>query len=73
MGRFRVYKRAWWKENPEWYNGLEPDGNARKYTLKFCDTEEEAREYAIRWNKTHDAGRLSVKAEYTQVETKKRK
>lgn len=64
---FKVFVRNWWKENPNWPNGLEPDSTATKTTLvKRVETEKEAREICKRYNDTHEAGRLSRKAEYTE-------
>lgn len=63
--KFRVFTRNWWKLNSECPNGLEPDSTARKTTIADrIETEEDARMIAKEWNKTHDAGRLSRKAEY---------
>jgi hypothetical protein len=64
---YSVFVRNWWRENPSWPNGLEPDPRARKYTLaKGIPTEEEAREMCREYQKTHKPGRLSRKAEYQE-------
>ena len=64
---YRVFVRNWWKRNPDWPNGLEPNPRARKTTIAArVATEEEARAICKRWNETHDPGRLSRKAEYTE-------
>lgn len=66
-GKYKVFVRNWWKENPDWPNGLEPDSNARKHTIADrIETEEEAIRVCKEYNDTHDAGRLSKKAEFTQ-------
>ena len=39
---YRVFVRNWWKRNPTWPGGLEPDPRARKTTLATRCTEEEA-------------------------------
>ena len=69
---FTVFVRNWWKYAPvvvnsldPSLNGLEPDPSARKTKLCVFDTEEEARAYAMEYNKTHQPGPLSRKAEYT--------
>ena len=69
---FTVFVRNWWRYAPEVVNsldpslnGLAPDPSARKTKLRSFDTEEEAQAYAMEYNKTHKAGRLSRKAEYT--------
>ena len=64
---YRVFVRNWWKENPSWPNGLEPDPTANKHTLNSrVETEEEAREIAQEYNRTHKPGRLSRKAEFEE-------
>ncbi len=64
---FRVFVRNWWKRNPVWPNGLEPDPCARKTTLCVVRTEEEARRRCQEYAETHRPGRLSRKAEYTRI------
>jgi hypothetical protein len=39
---------------------------SRKYKLATFKTENEAREYAKEYNRTHKEGKLRRKAEYTQ-------
>ena len=63
---YRVFTRTWWKNNPEYPDGLEPE-MGKKHGLKRFQTEEEARAYAVEWNRTHNPGRLSNKAEYEDV------
>jgi len=60
---YQVYVSNWWKENPDWPDGLEPDGTD-KYKLKKVRTEAEARAICAEYNATHKPGRLSRKAEY---------
>jgi hypothetical protein len=63
--KYRVFVRNWWKENKDWPNGLEPDSTARKtYISDRIETEDQAREVAQEYNKTHNPGRLSRKAEF---------
>lgn len=68
MERYRCFKRAWWKENPSWPNGLEPCAGERTYfrgaSFRYENT---AREFCQEWNASHEAGRLSLKAEYEEV------
>ena len=63
---FEVFTRNWWKKNPSWPNGLEPDGAGRRNHLAWAETEEEAREIAQEWNANNDPGILSRKAEFTK-------
>ena len=60
---YRIFTRAWWKDNKDWPDGLEPAPGKKKH-IKYVDTEKEAREFCIEWNRTHDEGRYSVKAEF---------
>ena len=61
---YTVFVRNWWKENPAWPNGLEPDSTATKTTLATGLSEKEARKMCKEYNDTHEPGRLSRKAEY---------
>ena len=59
---YKVFIRNWWRME----NGQRvPDPGARKYTLDYVNTEEEARELCEEYNSTHNPGILSRKAEYT--------
>ncbi len=65
---YKIFVRNWWKKNPAWPNGLEPDATARKTTIaKDIETETEARDICKEYNTTHKPGRLSRKAEYTRT------
>ena len=57
---YTVFVRNWFKYNPSVINeldsslnGLEPDSRARKYKLATFKTENEARDYAKEYNRTH--------------------
>lgn len=63
---YRVFVRDWWKENPSWPNGLEPNPGARKRTIGWARTEEEAQVLCQDYNRRHAPGRLSRKAEYEE-------
>jgi hypothetical protein len=64
---YRCFVRNWWKLNPSWPGGLEPDGGAPKRTIaKNVKTEAEARRICQEYNATHKPGRLSRKAEYEE-------
>jgi len=70
---FQVFVRNWWKLNPAWPGGLEPDGCARRYTLCYEDNEENARAVCKEYNRTQKPGRLSRKAEYGYITPKGRR
>ena len=63
------FTRDWWIDNftDGWPNNLEPFGAGEKTTRARFETEQEAREFAINWNKTHDAGRYSNKCEFESI------
>ena len=62
---YRCFTRTWWKDNPDWPNGLEPHAGRKKYRKdKTFQTLEEAREFCMDWNDNHDAGRYSYKMEF---------
>ena len=63
---FRTFIRTWWKENPEWPNGLEPHPGRKSYCATHFK-EEEARAACEHYNSTHEPGRLSRKMEYEHV------
>lgn len=64
---FAVFTRTFWKDNPSWPNGLEPECGPRTYLAKGLKTEEEARAMCKKYNATHDPGRYSRKAEYEET------
>ena len=63
---YQVFVRNWWKENPDWPNGLEPCPG-RKHKLAKVKTEPEARAMCREYNSTHHPGRFSRKAEYEEI------
>ena len=66
---YRIFKRTWWKENPSWPNGLEPEAGERHYVRGRFETEEEARAECRRLQRelnktmTKQERRLSLKYE----------
>ena len=64
---YRVFVRNWWKRNPNWPQGLEPDPGARKTTIAKVKTEEEAQARCQAYAQTHKPGKLSRKAEYEEI------
>ena len=64
---YKVFVRNWWKNNTSWPGGLEPDATARKTTIaRRVETYDRARDICQVWNKNHEPGRLSRKAEFTE-------
>jgi hypothetical protein len=63
---FKVFTRTWWKNNPNYPNGLEPCAGRKAVIAKRVATEKEARAICKRYNDSHDPGRLSRKAEYEE-------
>lgn len=67
MKRFKIFTRNWWRENPDWPDGREPDASGRKTTIGYAENEDMARQVCRDWNKTHDEGKLSRRAEFTKI------
>lgn len=65
--RFRIFVRSWWKWNAAWPGGREPHATGRKHTIAWADTEQEARAIAQEYNRTHNPGPLSRKAEFCDL------
>ena len=69
---YRVFRRTWWKENPDWPGGLEPCPGKKRYIphARF-NTIEEARAYCKKRNKeqklTEREKRLSLKFEFEEI------
>ena len=64
---YAVFVRNWWKKNPAWPDGREPDPTARRtYLQRNIRKEADARRIAQEYNRTHDPGPLSRKAEYEE-------
>lgn len=60
---FKVFHRTWWRNNPEWPDGLEPHAGRRTH-ICYAKTREEAVRICKEWNASHKPGRLSRKAEF---------
>ena len=68
MSKYRVFTRTWWKHNPAWPNGREPQAGKRSYRNHPAGlTYDEARQYCQRWNTEHNLGPLSRKAEFEEA------
>lgn len=63
---YRCFTRTWWRENPNYPNGLEPSPG-KKRTKATVKTEEEAQTFCQDWNRKHAPGRLSLKCEYEEL------
>jgi hypothetical protein len=48
MKKYRIFHREWWKENPEWPNGLEPH-IGKSHKIGEADTREEAHKMCKEW------------------------
>lgn len=66
MATYKVFTRNWWKSNPAWPNGLEPDASGQKKTLRRGLTLKEARAFCEEYNRNNKPGKLSRKAEFTE-------
>jgi len=63
---FKVFVRTWWRDNPNWPNGLEPCVGPSRTIRRHVADESTALAMAQQWNATHKPGRLSRKAEYSR-------
>lgn len=63
---YNVFVRNWWRENPKWPGGLEPHAG-RRYYLARGVTRKEAYDMCQEYNRTHNPGRYSRKAEFEEV------
>ena len=61
---YRIFTRTFWKVNT--LGDLEPH-LGRKTTITTASTEDEARSICKAWNANNKLGKLSRKAEYTEV------
>lgn len=68
MVPYKVFTRTWWTENKDWPNGLEPCVGKSRTIARNIPTESEAQKIAQEWNATHEAGRYSLKAEFTSIQ-----
>jgi hypothetical protein len=64
--KYNVFHRTWWKENPGWYRGMEPQ-MGKKHYLAHGVSYDEARKLCADYNETHAPGRLSDKAEFEEA------
>lgn len=64
---YNVFKRTWWKTNPSWPDGLEPEAGEKEYVDYFY-TEDEARDYCRYHNKNSlpEHNPLSLKYEFEE-------
>jgi hypothetical protein len=62
---YDVFHRTWWKNNPEWPDGLEPQLGRKTYIARGV-TREEALKLCEEYARTHKPGRLSRKAEFEE-------
>lgn len=59
---YRIFKRAWWRKDSA--GKIVPNPGARKTTLMYVNTEEEARKYCREYNAENPCDWRSIKAEY---------
>jgi len=66
---YKCKVRNWWRNNPTWPDGLEPGAQRWESvpTRASFETEAAAIEWCAEYNRTHKAGRLSRKAEFSDM------
>lgn len=62
---FRVFIRNWYKRDAK--GNLVPGPGRKSYIDPAFDAEEEARAFCQEYNRTHNPGPLSRKAEYEEI------
>ena len=62
---YTVFTRTWWKDNPSWPNGLEPEPG-EKTTLAVGCSWAEAKDICKEFNDENDPGRYGLKAEFME-------
>ncbi len=63
---YYVFVRNWWKPNPQWPDGREPEAGPKRVIAKNV-TRDEAQQIAKKYNATHTPGPMSRKAEFDEV------
>jgi hypothetical protein len=62
---YYCFTRTWWKRNPTWPDGREPQAG-RKHTVARNLTYDEAWRFCKDWNAAHKPGFLSRKCEFDE-------
>jgi hypothetical protein len=62
---YYCFTRTWWKRNPAWPDGREPEAGKRHTVAKNL-TFSAAQAYCQQWNSTHKPGPLSRKCEFDE-------
>ena len=66
MTKYNVLHRTWWKKNPSWPNGLEPEAGKRHYIAEDVSYEV-ARQICKEYREENEPGELSDKAEFEEI------
>ena len=61
--RYRIFKRHWWRENPDWPDGLEPDAGPKR-TICYVGSERQAVALCKRFNDQRGYNPLGIMYEY---------
>ena len=63
---YTIFVRNWWRAvRTQFGTKLEPAAGARRTVIAHANSEEEARRICKEYNDSHNPGKLSRKAEYT--------
>ncbi len=63
---YEVFTRTWWRENPEWPGGLEPEvGNP--VVIKIAHKRSDARAFCKKWNHMNPPCRHGRMAEFRKI------
>jgi len=61
---YRIFTRNWWRTNPDWPDGREPDARCQKRHVKYVKTEAEARTFCNENNKHRPSSWLKLSRKY---------
>ncbi len=63
--RYVVFHRTWWRRNPDWPDGLEPEAGP-KTRIGIAVGIQQAQQMCREWNSANHHGELSRKAEFIE-------
>lgn len=65
--RYVIFHRRWWKANPSWPDGLEPEASRPRIIREVVGDIETARAACREWQAVNPPGKFSDKAEFQEA------
>ena len=65
--RYVIFHRRWWKANPSWPDGLEPEASRPRIIREVVGDIETARAACGEWQAVNPPGKFSDKAEFQEA------